>query len=263
MSTLNHSKINLLLRAQPPGTVLTSAWLAERGYGPDLQKRYRRSQWFDSAGPGALIRCGDEVDYLGGVYALQTQLGLSVHPAGKTALSLQGWAHYLELAPYRAWLFGAPGECLPRWFRDRDWGMMVEYKRTGFLPPEADLVDFWHKGFALKVSGPVRAMMECLYLTPQRQPMLETYELMEGLGALRPEVVQELLENCASVKVKRLFLYLAEKAEHRWLRHLDLDRVDLGSGKRSLASDGAYVPKYRMTISKDLHEADTYDPDML
>ena len=54
----------------------------------------------------ALVRHGDQVDYLGGIYALQSQLGLFVHPAGKTALSLQGKAHYLELSSKKAQLFG-------------------------------------------------------------------------------------------------------------------------------------------------------------
>ena len=41
--------------------------------------------------------------------------------------------------------------------------------------------------------------------------------------------VQELLENCSSVKVKRMFLYLADKFKHLWLDLIDLSNVDLGS----------------------------------
>ena len=70
--------------------MLCSSWLVDQGYSLDLQKRYKKSQWFDSIGTGALIRHADDVDYLGGIYALQTQLGLFVHPAAKTALSLLG-----------------------------------------------------------------------------------------------------------------------------------------------------------------------------
>jgi hypothetical protein len=88
------------------GVVLSSAWLVDQSYSLDLQKRYKRSRWFDSIGTGALIRHSDEVDYLGGIYALQTQLNLSVHPAGKTALSMQGKVNYLELATKSVRLFG-------------------------------------------------------------------------------------------------------------------------------------------------------------
>ena len=59
---------------------------------------------------------------------------------------------------------------------------------------------------------------------------MECFELMEGLNNLPPKQVQTLLENCQSVKVKRLFLYMAEKADHRWFKQLD--HYKSGFGKR-------------------------------
>ena len=75
---------------------------------------------------------------------------------------------------------------------------------------------------------------------------------MEGLNNLRPASVQKLLEACKSIKVKRLFLYMADKANHDWVRYLNLDNVDLGSGKRSIVADGIYVAKYQITVPKAL-----------
>ncbi|WP_339672480.1 type IV toxin-antitoxin system AbiEi family antitoxin [Dasania marina] len=252
MSTERESKLNNLLGTQPLGIVLSSAWLAKQGYSLDLQKRYKKSQWFDSIGTGALIRHGDQVDYLGGIYALQSQLGLFVHPAGKTALSLQGKAHYLELATKKVQLFGGKQDSLPLWFKKRDWGLSVESKLTSFLPSALGLVEIDHKSFKVKISSPARAVMECLYLAPKYQPLMEVYELMEGLNNLRPTIVQQLLEACTSVKVKRLFLYMADKAGHEWLSYINLDKVDLGSGKRAVVSDGVYVSKYQITVPKAL-----------
>ncbi len=252
MSTVKKTKLNALLSTQPSGTVLSSAWLVEQGYSLDLQKRYKKSLWFDSIGTGALIRHGDQVDYLGGIYALQFQLGLFVHPAGKTALSMQGRAHYLELSAKRAQLFGGKQDRLPLWFKKRDWGVDVACKLTSFLPPDLGLIEIEHKSFTVKVSSPARAVMECLYLTPKYQPLLEVFELMEGLNNLRPVTVQKLLEACRSVKVKRLFLYLADKAGHEWFNFIDLDKIDLGSGKRSIASHGVYVAKYQISVPKEL-----------
>jgi hypothetical protein len=252
MSTEKESKLNSLLGTQPLGIVLSSAWLVEQGYSLDLQKRYKKSLWFDSIGTGALIRHGDQVDYLGGIYALQSQLGLFVHPAGKTALSLQGKAHYVELSTKKVQLFGGNEDSLPLWFKNRDWGLRVESKLTSFLPPELALVEIDHKSFKVKISSPARAVMECLYLAPKSQPLMEVYELMEGLNNLRPSTVQQLLEACTSVKVKRLFLYLADKAGHEWLSYINLDNVDLGSGKRAVVTDGVYVSKYQITVPKAL-----------
>lgn len=252
MSTVRETKLNTLLSTQPSGTVLSSAWLVDQGYSLDLQKRYKKSLWFDSIGTGALIRHGDQVDYLGGIYALQSQLGLFVHPAGKTALSMQGRAHYLELSAKRVQLFGGRQDKLPLWFKRRDWGVNVACKLTSFLPPDLGLIEVEHKSFTVKVSDPARAIMECLYLAPESQPLLEVFELMEGLNNLRPVTVQKLLEECRSVKVKRLFLYLADKAGHEWFNFIDLDKVDLGSGKRSIVSHGVYVAKYQISVPKEL-----------
>jgi hypothetical protein len=252
MSTESSSKLNKLLRFQPAGVVLCSSWLVDNGYSNDLQKRYKKSRWFESIGTGALIRYGDEVDYLGAVYAMQVQLGLSIHPGGKTALALQGKAHYLELSPKHVQLFGGQGEHLPLWFKKRDWGLNVQSTLTKFLPPELGLTEISHKQFKVKVSDPARAIMECLYLAPESQPLAEVYELMESLNNLRPASVQKLLEACNSVKVKRLFLYLADKADHEWVQHLNLDNVNLGSGKRAIVVDGVYVAKYQITVPKEL-----------
>lgn len=255
MSTKNDNKLNRLLSSQPAGVVLSSAWLIEKGYSLDLQKRYRKSGWFDSIGTGALVRHGDGVDYLGAVYALQTQLGLSVHPAAKTALSLQGKAQYLELSTKTVQLFGGADDRLPQWFKSGDWGVKVAYQASSFLPADLGLVDLEHYGFTVKVSSPPRAMMECLYLAPKSQSLVEVFELMEGLNNLRPASVQKLLEACTSVKVKRLFLYLANKAGHEWFNYLKLDNVDLGSGKRAIVKDGVYVAKYQITVPKELGSA--------
>ena len=252
MSTKNESKINTLLNSQPSGVVFASSWLKNHGYSLDLQKRYRKSRWFESIGTGAMIRQFDQVDYLGGIYTLQSQLGKTVHPAGKTALSMQGKSHYLELATKRVQLFGDQSEYLPQWFKNRDWKVSVNYRATNFLPAGLGLVEVEHKNFKVKVSSPARAVMECLYLAPRLQPLQETFELMEGLNNMRPALTQQLLETCRSVKVKRLFLFMAEKAGHDWLSYLNLEKIDLGSGKRSIVKDGVYVPRYQITIPKEL-----------
>jgi hypothetical protein len=75
---------------------------------------------------------------------------------------------------------------------------------------------------------------------------------MEGLNNLSPKLVQSLLENCQSIKVKRLFLYMAEKAKHPWLTYLDITKIDLGKGKRSIVKSGAFIEKYGITVPKEL-----------
>jgi len=47
---------------------------------------------------------------------------------------------------------------------------------------------------------------------------------------------------------------MAEKAGHQWVQYLDVSKVNLGSGVRSLTKDGAYVSKYKITVPKELAE---------
>lgn len=254
MSTEIKSKINKLLNGTPYGTVFLSFWLDKKGYSLDLQKRYKKSGWLESIGNGAMIRAGDKVDYHGGVYALQHQAGLSVHAGGRTALSLQGRAHYIDMSNVRTVLVGGKNENLPTWFKNKDWGTKIDYYTTSFLPAEMGLVEFERNNFSVKISSPARAILECLFLAPQHQELFECYELMEGMNDLRPKSVQELLEHCSSIKVKRLFLYLADKFQHPWLEFLDLSNVDLGSGTRSLVKNGVYVDKYKITVPKEFEK---------
>ena len=252
MSTEIKSKINHLLQTQPKGVVFLASWLSKNGYSPDLQKRYRKSNWLKSIGIGAMIRSGDEVNYEGALRSLQQQDNSSIHPGGKTALSLLGKSHYLQFSTKRITLFGGKGESLPAWFQNYDWGVEFNHYQSSFLPKDMGLTHIERKNFTLQISNTTRALMECLYLVPKYQDLSECYELMEGLNNLRPRKVQELLEACTSVKVKRLFLFLADKAEHVWLKQIDLDQIDLGKGKRSIIKGGTYIPKYQITVNKEL-----------
>lgn len=254
MSTDKVSKINYLLSTQPSGVVLLTRYLGKLGYSIDLLKRYKTSQWLESIGTGAIKRFGDDVSYEGAIYALQKHANLSIHPGGKTALSLLGKSHYLALSPKQVVLFGTKGERLPSWFQKYDWGIKIDYHSFAFLPPDVGLVEIEFKSFSIKVSGAIRAMMECLSLAPQKQDLVECYQLMEGLNNLKPDQVQSLLEQCRSIKIKRLFLYLADKSNHEWFSYLDLEKINLGSGKRSIVTNGVYVSKYKITVPQELEK---------
>jgi hypothetical protein len=252
MNTDNRTKINQLLDLQPKRTVFLTSFLVEQGYSLDLLKSYRNNSWLEAIGVGAMKRKNDYVSYEGAIYSLQQQLEMQIHLGGKTALSLLGQSHYLEFLEAKATLFGCANEKLPAWFRNYNWSTKVDYYATSFLPSQLGLIDMGFETFSMKISGTTRALMECLYLVPKKQDLLECYDVMESLNNLRPNLVQELLENCQSIKVKRLFLYLADKANHQWVSYLNLENIDLGRGKRSIVKNGVYVPKYQITVPKEL-----------
>ncbi len=248
MGLHKEQKINSLLKSQPSGIVYLTSWLTQNGFSNQLLDKYKKSNWLTSIGTGAMIRSGDDVTYEGAIYALQEQARLCIHPAGKTALSLLGKAHYLELSQKKVTVFGGKNEKLPTWCINHDWALKLDYYSSSFLPADIGLVEVELKSFSIQVSSAARAMLECLFLAPKNQELTECYQLMEGLNNLRPNLVQNLLENCTSIKVKRLFLYLAEKANHNWVKHLNLEKIDLGSGKRSIVKNGVYNSKYKITV---------------
>ncbi|SKB74004.1 Transcriptional regulator, AbiEi antitoxin, Type IV TA system [Salegentibacter holothuriorum] len=255
MSTNKPSKINKLLGLQPPGVVLTSNWLSEQGYSPELLRKYRNSQWLFSIGTGAMIRANDQIDYLGAIYSLQQQLNLSIHPGAKTALSIQGRIHFLDFSEKEIYLFGNAKESLPVWFVNYDWGVKINYYTSSFLPADVGMILTEKKeNFDLKISSPARAIIECLFLAPQSQDLMECFQIMQGLNNLHPQKTQQLLELCTSVKVKRLFLYLAEKSGHAWFKYLNVENIDLGKGNRSLVKNGIYIKKYKLTVPREMEK---------
>jgi hypothetical protein len=116
-------------------------------------------------------------------------------------------------------------------------------------------VDHQTGAFSIKISAPERAFLESLHLAPGWVDLVECYQIMEGLTTLRPKVLQPLLEQCGSVKVKRLFLYMAQKAGHEWFRRLDVKKLNLGAGARTVTKGGVYVSSYGLTLPRELVDA--------
>ena len=249
----NKTKINTLIQSLPRGSVLLPSWLLSQGYSYELQQCYRKGGWLKSIGKGAMLKSGDPFVLAGAISALQNIENLNIHIGGRSALELQGLAHYLQINSYETTLFISGRTKLPLWFTENDWNTKTTVFRLSLFEDETvGMTDFQEGELIMKISNPARAMMECLALCPEKFPLLESYELMEGLGALRPAKVQELLESCQSVKVKRLFLYFAEKANHSWFKYLDISKIDLGIGNRSLVESGVLISKYKLILPKEL-----------
>jgi len=247
------TKINSLIQSLPKGSVLLPSWLLSQGYSYELQQSYRKSNWLKSIGKGAMLKSGDPLVLTGALSALQNVENLNIHIGGRSALELQGLAHYLQINNPETTLFLNSRTKLPLWFENNDWNAQLKLFRLSLLNDEAlGMVDFQEGELTMKISNPARAIMECLALCPDKFPLSESFELMEGLGALRPAKVQELLENCKSLKVKRLFLHFAEKANHNWFKYLDISKIDLGVGKRSLVESGVLISKYKLVLPNEL-----------
>ena len=253
MSSQKISKVNRMLQNLVPGTLLTPAWLADQGVSRDLARRYVASGWLERVGRGAYKRTGDPVDWQGAVHTLQTQLEMTVHVAGLSALQLKGLGHYLSLGEEVSVLLISDGsERLPTWFSGKDWGVEIVHRCAHLFDSAGNLPlgTVGHKGFSVKVSTPERAAFEMLYCIGDNETFDYARTVFEGLGTLRPQEVQKLLVSCRSVRVKRLFLWMARGGAHPWLKYLDPGCVDLGSGKRVVYEGGELDGELLITVPR-------------
>lgn len=248
MDRQKSSKLNRLLFSLPRGVVYTSKWMKSQGFSRQLIDRYKKSNWLIPLGRGAYKLTNDTVSWTGAFYAIQNQLRLDIHPGGKTTFQIKGLAHFVPKEIKEIFVFGPPGIKLPYWFKSYNWCIEIQYSMTNLFNTDIGLIKEDFNSFWIKISSAERAMMEMLYFVPQKQSLNESYLIMENLITLRPKVIQCLLENCNSIKVKRLFMLFAERHGHQWVKKLDLSRINFGSGKISISKGGIYDRKYKISI---------------
>ncbi len=258
MGIVKKTKLNLLLRNWPDGKIKSSIWLNAEGYGANLIQKYKGNHWIEAIGIGAFKKSGDQVTWLAALECLQKQLKSEVHVGGKTAIEFAGKAQYLKMQETSVLVLSNKKEAQPSWMKKFNWSVQIDFKVKNIF--KSDLV-FGEKanGFtsidsdkaSVIVSAPERAYLEYLDELPKYGSYTEAKELMENMISLRPKMVQHLLENCTSVKVKRLFLHFAEKINHPWFKKLNLKNIELGSGKRVVFENGVLDKKYNITVPKD------------
>ena len=252
MGVSNESKLKNLVRVLPQHGVVTRSALAALGITPQHTQKYVTGGWLEAIGSGAFKRPGDTPTWQAALHALQTQDGLALYVGGPTALTAEGAGQFARLGRETVWLFSGPGIRPPLWFRKYPWPVQVTHVTSKFLPESMAVRVGDVDGFSLLASAPERAILECLFLAPERMDLVEIFGLLESQRTLRPKVMQSLLEQCSSVKVKRLFMFMAERAELPVFGKLDQRPIDLGRGTRSLVAKGAYVAKYELVVPRVL-----------
>lgn len=279
--------LNRLQRLLPEGLLADAPWFTRMGYSNALRARYLEGGWLERLARGVFRRPLHRPGLDGAapllwqhvVVSLQAVMEHPVAVGGRTALELAGLAHYASRRglrevhlygdrPAPGWLGRLPIETnfvfhnarrlfLGESIADALQALKAERRRTGVAATATihGSLD-WHSrgdgGWPVVLSTPERAVLELLDELPVRETFHQADVLMGGVVTLSPERVSGLLRDCRSVKVKRLFLWFAERHGHTWFERLDLRGVDLGSGKRMLVRGGRLDAKYGITVPKDL-----------
>lgn len=201
------------------------------------------------------MKYNDEATPEGAIYTLQKQLNLKVHIGAGSALAIHNFEHFTTLSLFPTQLFTADNIKLPKWFVDNfiknaknPSKTQNGFFKTSLFSTDVGIKAIEQKGLELRISSPERAFLEELYIAPEYINFSSIYQMLELAVNLQPELLQKLLENCSSIKVKRLFLYMAEKTGHEWFDYLNLSKINLGSGKRVITKGGKLNKKYNIVI---------------
>lgn len=252
MSISNQNKINQLLLLGQTGGLYFSEWLNKQGYSSQLLKKYRESGWLRTLSRGVMYRPNDSLSAYMAIANYNQQLNKNFRVAAHSALELAGFNHYVPMGKPLLIVFH-PRQHVPEWIScdvfDRTF---KTFSTDAFTEPQVTKIKVNNQD--LLTSTPEQAFLECLLLAPLQYAYMDLFYIMEQLTTLRHGMVQKLLETTKSIKVKRMFLYMAEKANHYWYSMLDTTGIDLGTSKLQLVENGVYVSKYKITVPKELHE---------
>jgi hypothetical protein len=279
MTRQTAGKLNWLEKHLPEGLAVDAAWLSKHGYSTSLRSQYVAAGWLEQPARRVYRRPRGILNWQQVVISLQTLLEYPLAVGGRTALDQQGYAHYLPRKDKEVHLYGPKKP--PRWIhelrlgtrflRHNDRKLFTSAPITAALSSvdaSADkhktrdqhlaraglMIQPWGQWeWPLVLSTPERAALELLDELPNHESFHQADMLMEGLTNLSPRRLQKLLVDCHSVKVKRLFFFFADRHNHAWLKHLDKNAIDLGTGKRMLVKGGRLDHAYQITVPDELH----------
>ncbi len=267
MAVRSERKLNRLERLLPEGLLVDSAWLSGQDYSSSLRSQYVAQGWLSQPTRQVYRRGRGEITWQQAVIAIQTLLGRQLVVGGRTALELQGYAHFLAHGTTEAFLYGPKRP--PAWLHRLPLDVKFQYRHSepllplaefphslepgAAVPEDLDTLPYGQWNWPLTVSRPERAILEVLNELPNHESFDQVDALMEGLANLRPKLLSALLARCRSVKVKRLFFFFADRHRHAWLARIDRAAVDLGKGKRLLVRGGILDSRYQITVPKELH----------
>lgn len=272
---LNAQRRQDLSRLIPEGLVATRRWLTSEGLGRHAVDNLVKADQLQPLMNGVYTRPGTSLTWQAVVCSLQHLPPTGLVVGGLTALDLQGLTHYTAEGPMKTiHLYGV--DELPTWvnavlpnvhfmrhnsnelrgrslvnheYSVRDQTLHNRDPLQGFTETLTWREDVW----PLTTSSPERAILEVLMDVPTTVSFEHADQLMQGLTSLSPRRLQSLLELCRNIKVRRLFLWLAERHKYSWLAKLDTEKIDLGSGKRVLAENGKLDPKFLITVPSEMH----------
>ena len=267
--------LNRLDQELPEGVLVDAAWLKRHGYSRQLLNHYVSARWLEQPTRGVYRRPRGSLTWQQVVISVQAFLDYPLVVGGRTALELQGYAHYLSHEAKQVHLYGPKRP--PGWLSNLRLGVrfayhndrklfrknlvasqlqsLAEARKNAKQPVDDSLTELpWGQwDWPLILSTPERALLELLDELPGRETFHQVDMLVQGMANLSPRRLRKLLADCKNVKVKRLFFFFADRHRHAWLKKLKKEDFDLGRGKRMLVKGGKLDQAHQITVPEDLN----------
>ena len=219
-------------------------------------QNYVKSGWLEVVASGVYKKPSQSISWSSALSALQYQQASSLHLSGLSSLAHQGLSHYLTMGNETVQLNSIKAIRSPKWFLSQRWQIEVKCSKVLKKVEPNDLIELTVNNQTIKSSIIELAVLEVLEKVTDESSFIFASELFQGLTSLRPRKLQSLLERSPSVKVKRLCLFLAHYYQHPWLKRIDENKVELGSGNRQIVKGGYVDRQYKITVPLKFKETE-------
>jgi hypothetical protein len=252
------SPLQSLLYHVPEGLVVTRKRLYEWGFTKPSIDSFLRSKRLEAVSHGVYRRPGPQLKWKHVVFSLN-ELGYDVHVGGISALIDEWYLPKPTDGEKEIHLYSL--QALPKWVNQVCVDKKIVTKRVRFLNelPEGSLFEiyFGHWDWVISYAKPILALFEALDQVKTEADFFVLDRCFRSLVTLWPDTLNSLLRECKKIVTVRLFLWFADRHNHRWRDALDLSGVNLGSGKRMIIQGGSLDPTYHITVPKEMAHGNT------
>lgn len=245
------TNLKQILYQSMPNQIFLTSGLEKYGIGRKDVYAYKKNGWIETIGVGAFIKKGIKPELISGINAMQFQTSYKLHIGGRYALDQYYNVRHFVRDDLKLELFTSERKSLPTWFKNT-FKKQYTLVNTSFLPSYLGVITQEINGLNLKISSPERALLEMLYVSDVTTQ--EAYQIFELMTVLKPGILNELLIQCKSIRIKRLFMYLATQTGYSWVKKLDKDKIDFGSGVRVIDKTGYFNKEYNIIVDKVTEE---------
>ena len=259
MSNSRYSLLRKVFTQLPVGALVDSAWFQRNNISNQSVYGYVRKGLLVRLSRGVFLLSGTEydpkekLDWEVILASLARVMEVKFHVGGLTAIELLGRQHFGTFGPMRR--VEIYGENLPKWLAKVNAnGKFISSSNNLFKTASLGIQQYQGHDLAIgdevsyPISGLERSILEMVDSIRGEASFEHVDLLFQSMYDANPELLIKLLKDCRKIKVRRLFLLLAERHNHSWMSSIDKSMFELGTHSRQFIKHGRYHSEYKITV---------------